>query len=108
MDECVLMQVKDVKVLAAQSCATLFDPMDFRRPGSSGHGILQARILEWVTILFSRASSRLRDLPDSGIKPGSPALQADCLPFEPPEKPQKYLSTINFPLSIALAAFQQI
>ena len=67
----------------AQSCLTLCDPMDYSLPGSNC-GVFQARILEWVTILFSRASSRLRDLPDSGIKPGSPALQADALLSELP------------------------
>ena len=41
----------------AQSCPTLCDPMDCSPPGSSVHGILQARILEWVAISFSRASS---------------------------------------------------
>ena len=45
----------------AQSCPTLCDPMDRRPPGSSIHGILQARILEWVAIPFSRGSSRPRD-----------------------------------------------
>ena len=45
----------------AQSCPTLCDPMDCRLPGFSVHGILQARILEWVTISFSRGSSRPRD-----------------------------------------------
>ena len=49
------------------------DPMDWSPPGSSLHGISQARILEWVTISF------LRDLPDSEIKPTSPALQVDSL-----------------------------
>ena len=44
-------------VLVAQSCLTLSDPMDCRPPGSSVHGILQARILEWVAILFSSGSS---------------------------------------------------
>ena len=43
--------------LVAQSCLTLCDPMDCSPPGSSVHGILQARILEWVAILFSRGSS---------------------------------------------------
>ena len=43
-------------------------------------GILQARILEWVAIPFSR------DLPDPGVEPGSPALHTDSLPFEPPGK----------------------
>ena len=45
----------------AQSCLTLCDPMDFSPPGSSNHGILQARVLEWVAISFSRGSSWLRD-----------------------------------------------
>ena len=45
----------------AQSCPTLCDPMDCSLPGFSVHGILQARILEWVTISFSRGSSRPRD-----------------------------------------------
>ena len=38
----------------AQSCLTLHDPMDSSQPGSSVHGIFQARILEWVAISFSR------------------------------------------------------
>ena len=50
-----------VKVKAAQLCPTLCDPMDCSLPGSSVHGILQASILEWVTISFSRGSSRSRD-----------------------------------------------
>ena len=45
----------------AQSCPTLCDPMDCSPPGSSVHGILQARVLEWVAISFSRGSSRPRD-----------------------------------------------
>ena len=45
----------------AQSCLTLCDPMDYSPPGSSVHGILQARILEWVAIPFSRGSSPPRD-----------------------------------------------
>ena len=45
----------------AQSCLTLCNPMDCSLPGFSVHGILQARILEWVTISFSRGSSRPRD-----------------------------------------------
>jgi len=42
----------------AQSCPTLRDPMDCSLPSSSVHGILQARILEWAAILFSRGSSQ--------------------------------------------------
>ena len=62
---------------------TMCDPMDFGLPGSSVHGIFQARVLEWVAISFSR------DLPDLGIEPSSPALQADALPSEPPGKPKR-------------------
>ena len=46
----------EVKVLVAQSCPTLCDPMDCSLPGSSVHGILQARILERVAIPFSKGS----------------------------------------------------
>ena len=59
--------------------------MHCRPPGSSVHGILQARILEWVAIVLSR------DLPDPGIELGSPALQADSLLSEPPGKPNRKL-----------------
>ena len=45
----------------AQLCPILCDPMDCSPPGSSIHGILQARILEWITIPFSRGSSLPRD-----------------------------------------------
>ena len=48
-------------VLAAQLCPTLCNPMDWGLPGSSVHRIFQARILQWVAILFSRGSSRSRD-----------------------------------------------
>ena len=59
------------------------DPMGWTvASGSSVHGILQARIPEWVAIPFSR------NLPDPGIEPESPALQADSSPSEPSEKPQ--------------------
>jgi len=52
-------------------------------PRDSVHGIFQARILEWVPIPSSG------DLPNPGIEPESPALQADSLPCEPPGKPEK-------------------
>ena len=57
------------------------NPMDCSLPGSSVHGILQARILEWVAVPFCR------DLPNPGIQPRSPALQADSLSSEPPGNP---------------------
>ena len=65
---------------------SICDPVDLSPPGSSIHGILQARILEWVATSFSR------DLPDPGIEPRSPALQADASPSEPPGKPIEAVS----------------
>ena len=53
-----------------QSCPTLCDPMDCSLPGSSLHGILQARVLEWVAISFSRGSSLLRDWTRVSCIPG--------------------------------------
>ena len=53
--------VPDGEGEVAQSCPTLCDPMDCSLPGSSLHGILQARILEWVATSFSRGSSQPRD-----------------------------------------------
>ena len=50
-----------VCVLVAQMCLTLCDPIDCSLPTSSVHGVLQARVLEWVAIPFSRESSSLRD-----------------------------------------------
>ena len=54
-----LVEVKSSQV--TQSCPTLCDPMDCSPPGSSVHGIFQARVLEWVAISFSRRSSRPRN-----------------------------------------------
>ena len=51
-----------MEVLVAQLCPTLCDPMNCSPPGSSVHGIFQARIPEWEAIPFSRESSRHRDL----------------------------------------------
>ena len=70
-----------VIVLVAQLCLTFCDSVDCSLPGSFVHVILQARILEWV------ACPSPRDLPNSEIEPGSPVLQADFLPSEPPGKP---------------------
>ena len=50
-----------VKVLVAQSCLILCNPMDCSPPGSSVHGTLQVRVLEWVAISFSRGSCQPRD-----------------------------------------------
>ena len=54
----VEVSILEVLVLGTQSCLTLCDPMDCSPPGSCVHGILQARILEWVVIPFSRESSQ--------------------------------------------------
>ena len=75
-----------------KSCPTLYDPMDCSPPGSSVHGISQARILEWVDLSLSR------DLPDPGIAPRSPALQAGSLPLShqgsPPPRNVSLLSYV--------------
>ena len=134
------MNYRKVKLLVAPLCPTFVTPMDCNPPGSSVHGISQARILQWVAISFSRVSSQpctaggfftnsatsevkllscVRlfatpwtvayqaspsmgfsrqeyrsglpfpspgDLPEPGIEPGSPSLEADTLTSEPPEK----------------------
>ena len=67
--------------------------MDCNLPGSSIHGILQAGILEWVPIPSPG------ELPDPGIEPGSPALQADSLLSEPQGIPilkHKYVDTHTY------------
>ena len=69
----VIYGCEKVKVKVARLCLTLCDPRDY-----PVHGILQARILEWVNFPFSRGSS-----PNPGIKPRSPSLQVDSLPPEP-------------------------
>ena len=53
-----------------QSCPTLCGPMDCSLPGSSLHGVLQARVLEWVAISFSRGSSQPRDRTWASCIPG--------------------------------------
>ena len=56
-----LTNLVSMSVLVSQSCPTLCDPMDWGPPGSSVHGIFQARILELVAIPFSRGSSQPGD-----------------------------------------------
>ena len=58
------------KCEVAQLCPTLCYPMDCSLPGSSLHGILQARVLEWGAISFSRGSSRCRDRTQVSSTPG--------------------------------------
>ena len=67
-----LTSLKEVKVEVTQLCSILCDPMEY-----TVHGILHARILEWVAIPSPG------DLPNPGVKPRSPTLQADSFPAEP-------------------------
>ena len=61
----------------------LCNPVDCSPPGSSIHGVLQARILEWVAVSFSRGSSQPRDLTQVSH------VEADTLTSEPPGKPHR-------------------
>ena len=69
--------MEKLKVKVAQLCLTLCDPMDYR-----AHGILQARILEWVAVPFSRGSSQPRDRTQVSHIAGG------FLPAEPQGKPK--------------------
>ena len=74
--------MKNDQCVCAQSCLTLWDPIDCSLLGSSVHGISQARIPEWVAIFFSR------NLPNPGIKPLSllsAALAGRFFTTVPPE-----------------------
>ena len=97
----VMIWSKVCQVLVTQSCLTLCDPMDYSSPGSSVHGISQARILEWVAISFSRGSSWPRDGTQSS------GLQADSLLSELPGKPKMCLA-IHQILSLSFHTFSQI
>ena len=88
--------VHELKVKASevvQLCPTLCDPMDCNRPGCSVHGILQARILEWVAVPFSRGSSWPSEA---------------CFTAEPPGKPEDLLKyrllvpTSAFPIQLVI------
>ena len=82
--------------LVAQSCPTLWNPMDCSPPGSSVHGDSQARILEWIAMPSSgglpnpeiQPRSPPGALPNPGIQSSSPTMQVDYLPSEPPGKPK--------------------
>ena len=55
------MSIECMRAKSLQLCLTLCDPIDCNTPGSSVHGILQAKILEWVAMPYSRECSRLID-----------------------------------------------
>ena len=73
-------KVMMLKVLSLQLCPVLCDPVDSSPPDSSVHGMLQAKILEWVAIPFYGGIFL-----SQGTKPG--LLQVDSLLSEPPRKP---------------------
>ena len=78
---CIFSHLNCEKVLIAQSCPTFCYHMDCSLPGSSVHGISQARILEWAVISLSEESSQLRDqIP-------FPALAGGFFTVEPLGKP---------------------
>ena len=66
-----------MKLFVLQLCLTLCDPMDCSLPGSSVHGVSQARILGWGGLSFPSPGH----LPDPGIEPASPAWQVNSLPL---------------------------
>ena len=68
-----------------QSCPTLCDPMDCSLPGSSIHGILQARILEWIAISFSRGSFQIAATAAKSLQ-SYPTL-CDPIDGSPPDSP---------------------
>ena len=70
------------------SCPTLWGPIDCSLPDFFVYGIFQVRILEWVAISSSRASS------DPGIKPKSPVLAGGSLPLSHQGSPKVYLAKI--------------
>ena len=76
-------------MLSCSTACRIFPDQGSSPPGSSVHGLLQARILEWVAVPSPG------DRPNPGIEPSSPALQEDSLPSEPQGKPQrsKYLTS---------------
>ena len=76
-------RVKKAAVLITQSCPTLCDPMDYSLPGSSVHGILQERIMEWVVMPSAMGSSQPRDQTQASHTAGR------FSPYDPPGKPQE-------------------
>ena len=61
VNEILTIKMQERKVKVTQLCLTLCDPLNYSLPGSSVHGILQARVLDCIAISFSRGSSQPRD-----------------------------------------------
>ena len=99
LDNLVLQGCPNVKVIVTQSCLTLCNPMDCSLPVSSVHGILQARILEWVSMSFSRGSSQRRD------RTGVSCLEGWSLYHLTPGKPTQpcrvTLAVLELPASLS-------
>ena len=76
-------------MLVTQSCLILFDPMDYSPPASSV--VEFSRRKYWSELHFPSPGG----LPDAGIEPGSPTLQADCLLSQPPEKMVRTTAAIS-------------
>ena len=92
------------RCLAVKSCPTLCKPMDYSPPGSSVHGIFQARILEWVAISFSKESSQIRDWTHISC------IAGEFFTTQPPGKPYRDDITYyreNLPLKYSLSFFPQ-
>ena len=82
-----------VHAKSLQSCPTLCNPMDHSPPGSSVHGVIQARILEWAAVPFSKGSS------DPGIDLSLTCLllwQVGSLPVAPPGKLCMYIPQLFY------------
>ena len=84
-----------MKVFVAPLCSTLCNPMDCSPPGSSVHGISQARILEWAAMPSSRGSSLLRD------RTTSPALAGRFFTTKLPGKPTNFVNASPFSLLLS-------
>ena len=83
-------------VVGCQLCPTLCDPMDCSPPGPSGHGISQARMLEWIAISFSRGSSWLRD--QTCIS----CIAGEFFTTEPPGKPTTVYLKLKIKVKVKL------
>ena len=86
------MQKGFVFCLVSQLCLTFCDPMDYSPPGSSVHGILQARILEFVATPSSRGCSQLKN------RTWVSCIGGKFFTPEPPEKPEATVASFNLTL----------